>query len=333
MGVAGLARPGVWRRLREWLSLEEVDVVAAADPDPERRERCARLGVPRVYGEPRELLAREPLDILHAAGNPVEQGDLVASALMRGLDILVEPPLATGARSALKLLAAARSFGGFLVPAWPAAFDPAWRGLVANALEVGRPVHLDAALTLAPEPWWGELDEELFDDPDVSLPGALALGADRLVHLALEVFGTPATVAACTETERLFGRPWDRRATLFLLYPWGTARFRIRLSFVEDGAEVRRPAGAGPVLFGEKGVLEVRRRRLALQRLSDGRRASVLPVAAGAAAQPPGWLVHALKRSVAPSGSLGLDRLAAVYRVVAALERSAAAAGSLRAVE
>lgn len=333
VGVAGLARASVWRRLEEWLSLDSARVVAVADRDPRRRERARQMGLSRAYAEPRELLARESLDVLHVAVDPLNQGALVGSALMRGLDVLVEPPLAVGAAGTGRLLAAGRTYGGLLLPAWPAAFDPLWRGLVENRPAAGDPVHLEARLLLGYEPWWDDLEEEADADPDLPLPGAMVLGADRLVHLALELLGIPQEVAAQVEQDQLFGRAWERRASLTLLYPWGTARLILEIDLDREDPGTGGGAEADLVLEGEGGRLRVHGRLLTMDRPGGGRAVSLLTGAAGQADHPPGQMVELLERGQGPSGSLSPHRVAAVCRVLAALERSVAGQGRREPVQ
>lgn len=333
VGIAGLSRSSAWRRLEEWLSLDAARVVAVADPDRRRRERARRLGLSRVYSEPRELLARETLDILHVAGDPLNQGALVASALMRGLDVVVEPPLAVGAAGVRRSLAGARTYRGLLLPAWPAAFDPLWRRLVEHRPVAGEPVHLEARLLLGYEPWWDDLEEEAAADPDLPLPGAMALGADRLVHLALELLGIPEEVAAQVEQDQLFGRAWERRASVALLYPWGTARLVLGVDLDQEDPGTGGGAGADLVLEGKGGRLQMRGRLLTVERFGQGSAVSLPTADPGLGDHPPGQMVRLLERGQEPPGSLSPHRAATVYRVLAALERSAAGQGRREPVQ
>lgn len=322
VGVAGLARAGIWRRLRAWLASDQVELVAVADPDRGRRQRALDLGVPRAYREPREVLARESLDLVHVAANPAHQGALIRSALMRGLDVLVEPPVTSDGMELAKLMAASQTYGGLLVPLWPTFFDPPWREAGAEAPQVGEPVHLEAVQVAGLDPWWAELAHELADDPQLPVPGLISLGAQGLVSLALQLLGLPEAVAAW-EAVPAPGSFWGASATMMLLYPWGTAR--LRLEWCQSGGSLRGP---GFTLYGTEGRLEGRGLRLARER-PEGRRL-LHPSPPEAPWQP---ILQALTHPAALPADLAQANLRAVGRVVAALDRSAAAAGSLQRLD
>lgn len=319
VGVAGLARAGIWRRVRAWQAAAQVELVAVADRDPARRRRALELGVPRVYQEPRELLARESLDLVHVAANPAHQGALIRSALMRGLDVVVEPPVTAHAGEMARLADASRTYGGLLIPLWPAAFDPPWREAPAAAQGAGDPVHLDAVHVVGLDPWWEDLAYELMDDPRAPAPRLVTLGAQGLVHLAIQLLGVPAAVAAWEEAPGP-GWPWGASATLLLLYPHRSAR--LRLAWCSSGRPPRVP---GFTLYGTDGRLEGRGLKV-VQEQAGGRRLrrvsrpvdSLRPIVESLAAP-----------SLLPRG-LDLATLLAVGRVMGALERSAAAAGTVQ---
>lgn len=318
VGMAGLARAGIWRRVRTWLASDQVDLVAVADGDPGRRKRALDLGVPRVYRKPRELLARESLDLVHVAANPAHQGALIRSALMRGLDVVVEPPVTAYAGELSQLVAASQTYGGLLVPLWPAWMDLPWREAPIAAPQAGQPVHLDAVQVVGLDPWWKELGEELVDDPQMPVPGLVSLGAQGLVHLAIQLLGLPEGVTAWEAVPEPGGL-WGASAILILLYPWGTAR--LRLEWTASGKPLWGPRFT---LYGREGRLEGRGSRLALERAAGRRLERAAPL------EDP-WVpvLQALTHPALLPQSLAPKTLQAVDQVMAALERSVAAAGKM----
>lgn len=319
VGMAGLARAGIWRRVRAWQAADQVELVAVADRDPVRRQRALELGVPRVYREPRELLARESLDLVHVAANPAHQGALIRSALMRGLDVVVEPPVAAHAGEMAKLVDASRRYGGLLIPLWPAFLDPPWREALAAASQVGPPVHLDAVHVVGLDPWWEELGYELSDDPQAPVPRLVTLGAQGLVHLAIQLLGAPAAVAAWEEAPEP-GWPWGASATLMLLYPQASAR--LRLAWCQTGGPMRGP---GFTLYAEEGRFEGRGLRVVQERAEGRHLHRVLR-----REDPLQPIVQSLAAPALLPRSLDLTALSVVGQVMAALERSAAAAGNVQ---
>lgn len=108
VGVIGVGHLGS-HHARAWAKISGVTVVGGYDPSPEARERASRdLGI-----TPFEAL--EPLldlvDIVSIAAPTPDHADLAIRSLERGIQVLVEKPIAERPEQGERMLAAARSAG------------------------------------------------------------------------------------------------------------------------------------------------------------------------------------------------------------------------------
>ncbi|MCB1077646.1 MAG: Gfo/Idh/MocA family oxidoreductase, partial [Verrucomicrobiae bacterium] len=120
IGVLGLHHDHVWGNLEELARLaDRAELIGAADPFPELREKYAAQFPGQVHESYQALLADETLDAVYVfASNQVSE-DLVVSACERGLHCLVEKPMAATLGGADRMLAAAERAGVKLVINWP----------------------------------------------------------------------------------------------------------------------------------------------------------------------------------------------------------------------
>jgi predicted dehydrogenase len=93
--VLGAAHPHVDYAFAEADACADVNVVAAAEPDPAARARfLGDLTVP-VYDNPYVALDAHPADVAVVCGVYSQRAELVVAALERGLAVLVDKPMAT----------------------------------------------------------------------------------------------------------------------------------------------------------------------------------------------------------------------------------------------
>lgn len=108
-----------------------LNVVAAADPDPEARERArGRFGMERLYESYDQLLESEALDVIDInlrwdRGMSEQRIDAVVKAAERGIHILIAKPLAATLAQSEAIVAAARSRGVKLAVNQNSRFGPA----------------------------------------------------------------------------------------------------------------------------------------------------------------------------------------------------------------
>lgn len=106
-------------------ALEGVEVAAACDLSAERREAFGeRYGVAALYGEYREMLAREDLDAVSVCVWNNGHRDATVAALEAGCHVLCEKPMALNAREAREMQAAAERAGRLLMIGFVRRFGP-----------------------------------------------------------------------------------------------------------------------------------------------------------------------------------------------------------------
>jgi len=154
-GVIGLGAMGI-NHARVYGEMEGVELVAAADPAPERRRPATRpplVGSLRTYADYREMLARERLDLVSVAVPTRLHREVAQAALERRVATLVEKPIAADLEEGQAILAAAEKAGCQLMVGHVERFNPAVQELKRRleAGELGR-VFLARAERVGPFP-------------------------------------------------------------------------------------------------------------------------------------------------------------------------------------
>lgn len=137
VGVIGLGLMGR-NHLRVYGELDEVEVVAMADPDPNAVARAQRYLQIRAYGDYREMLACEPLEAVSIAVPTRDHRQVASDVIDQSVSLLVEKPIALSSTEALKIIAQAERAGVVLAVGHVERFNPAvialHRELTAGAL-------------------------------------------------------------------------------------------------------------------------------------------------------------------------------------------------------
>jgi UDP-N-acetylglucosamine 3-dehydrogenase len=129
VGVAGLGTMGR-NHVRNLLSRDGVELVAAADPDQRAREELAdRAPGTRIHEDPGVMLSEEDLDALIVAVPTTLHVPVALQAIERGIPVLVEKPLAGTVHDARRLAAEAAGRGVLLQVGHIERFNPAVRAL------------------------------------------------------------------------------------------------------------------------------------------------------------------------------------------------------------
>jgi predicted dehydrogenase len=97
--------------LRAYSELPGVEVVAAADPDPQALERAVRGRVARPYADYRAMLREERPDIVSIAAPTGMHHEVALAALEAGVHVLVEKPIAGSVAQGREIADAARRLG------------------------------------------------------------------------------------------------------------------------------------------------------------------------------------------------------------------------------
>lgn len=122
--VLGLTHDHVWDHLPDILAADRIELVGAAEPDAERRDKFRReLSLPAVENYA-ELLDDESLEAVWIFADNRRGAELAEQAAQRRLHVLIEKPMADCLLRADRMLAAACSSGTRLMINWPFAWWP-----------------------------------------------------------------------------------------------------------------------------------------------------------------------------------------------------------------
>lgn len=260
VGVLGLSHDHVWPNLAAVAGGDEGRLVAAAEPDPQLRERFEKLhgGVP-VHATFDALLERRDLDAVLIFADNRTSAALGVRALERRLPVMIEKPMAADLPGARALLAAARTAGVPLMVNWPTAWRAALRhGLrLAGDGAVGEPTQLSHRGGHAGPREFGcspQFCDWLYDEHRNG-GGALVDYCGYGAVLCRLVLGRPQAVTAVTPPPRKPGLVAEDRAVAVLAYP--RALGLLEASWMQIGG---KPAFA-MIVYGERGTLLVHQPR------------------------------------------------------------------------
>ena len=141
LGVIGFAHMHVNTLMRTFAEMPNVSWVACADTVPAVPElvdvrscraanlRVAReqIGIPKVYDDYRELLAKEQLDLVIFCPENACHGEVAEAIAAHGAHMLTEKPIAASLPEALRMQRAARKYGVELFVNWPTTWSSAVR--------------------------------------------------------------------------------------------------------------------------------------------------------------------------------------------------------------
>ena len=128
-GVIGLGMMGR-NHVRVWdEAVEDVDLVAVADPDPEAVERATAGRRARGFDDVDRMLAEEELDLVSIVAPTSLHLPVTLAALRAGANVLVEKPIAATPDEATEMIEAARTAGRMLTVGHIERFNPAIREL------------------------------------------------------------------------------------------------------------------------------------------------------------------------------------------------------------
>ncbi len=133
--------------MRVWdEAVDDVDLVAVADPDPAAVERATAGRRARGFDDAERMLAEEELDLVSVVAPTRLHRPLVLAALRAGAHVLVEKPIAATREEATEMIAAAEAAGRLLSVGHIERFNPAIRELQRRLAdgELGRIFRIQA---------------------------------------------------------------------------------------------------------------------------------------------------------------------------------------------
>lgn len=127
-GVVGLGMMGR-HHARIYGQLPGVDLTAVADPDPEALQRVTRGRLTRGYADAGTMFEEEDLDLVSIVVPTSLHARMTIAALERGVNVLVEKPIAGDRAEAEAMIETARRVGRILTVGHIERFNPAIREL------------------------------------------------------------------------------------------------------------------------------------------------------------------------------------------------------------
>lgn len=137
IGVIGLGIGKI--HLQHLRMLEDVEIVAVADPVADLRAWAERVYGVRGYGDAAELLERERLDAVTVATPPRLHRPQVEMAAARGVHVFLEKPISRTLEDADTIIAACERAGVVLQLGFKKRFAPAFVWLKEQEEVLGRP--------------------------------------------------------------------------------------------------------------------------------------------------------------------------------------------------
>lgn len=267
VGVACMSHDHVWGELNRWKNLSNVELVAGGDDEPRLLEKLkTQFGVTRLYPTFHEMIEKEELDIVQAAGGNNEGADIVEAAAAKGLHVISEKPMAATLAQALRMDAAAKKAGTLLLINWPSAWGADWQELERRALagEIGelrytryRSAH-NGPIAIGCEP---EFIRDL-TTPEINGAGALMDYCCYGANLAARLLGKPHSVMGM---RGYFGNEPKYAASddnAIIIAKYAHAFGVCEASWTQPVGY----AGTNPVVYGSEGSLGIYHGKILLQR-------------------------------------------------------------------
>ena len=124
VATLGMVHDHLWTNLRQLKELDDVEIVAGADPDPDLRAKFSETtGCQSVYGDFEVLLDKEKPDAVFGFTATAHHADVVEMCAERGIHVMVEKPMAATLAQADRMLLAARRADTRLMINWPTAWN------------------------------------------------------------------------------------------------------------------------------------------------------------------------------------------------------------------
>lgn len=222
IGVAGLTHDHVWGNLDHIAAAPEARLAAVADPHPELVDRVRQKQDCAAYADYREMLEREPLDILYVFCDNAEGAEAGICGAQRGLQVMVEKPMAATLDGAERLIAAADAAGIRLMINWPVVWRPQVQAALALAARPGfGPIWqlTHRAAHGGPDVECSAYFREWILDPRRNGGGALVDLCCYGINMAQVLLGRPERVSATVGQWREPPWPVEDSAIVVMSYP------------------------------------------------------------------------------------------------------------------
>ncbi len=128
MGIAGMVNDHIWFMADALHALPNVELVSAAEPYEELRQRAVeRYGVKTTYASYEEMLDKEQLDAIVVCSDNASKSKIVAAAAKHGVHCYVDKAMSAFLHQADEMIAAAKEGGIKVMIAYHPYFSTAYK--------------------------------------------------------------------------------------------------------------------------------------------------------------------------------------------------------------
>jgi len=125
LGVAGLIHDHVWGLLNQFIQIESITLVSAADPNEPLLDRASsQYGVKKLYHSYADMLEKEELDIVLICNENAKHADVVEIAAENGVHVIMEKPMSANLAQADRIVSCSEHSGIKVMVNYPTAWDP-----------------------------------------------------------------------------------------------------------------------------------------------------------------------------------------------------------------
>ena len=126
IGFVGVGGMGQMAHLKNYAALPDCEVTAIAEVKQDQAQRvAARYGVPKIYANHEEMLAKEKFDVIVASQPFTRHGTLVPELLNAGVPVFTEKPIAGSIAMGEKIVASVKKSGTWHMVGYHKRSDPA----------------------------------------------------------------------------------------------------------------------------------------------------------------------------------------------------------------
>ena len=250
VGVVGAGSIALGNHIPGYAALENVDLVAFADPAAARhQEMSEKYPAVKGYKDFRKMLESEKLDVVSVCAPNKFHAPATIAALGAGCHVLCEKPMAIALSEAEKMIEAAKAAKRKLMIGFTHRLftGPARCKELLRAKALGKPFMIRVRFAHGgPHPGWAR-DPETFYNPAIAGGGAMLDMGVHAIDLALWLFGPVKSVQARTAT-LIKKIAVDDNAVLLLEFASGA------LGYIEAGW-TSKPGFSGLEIYGSEGSL------------------------------------------------------------------------------
>ncbi|HUG90391.1 MAG TPA: Gfo/Idh/MocA family oxidoreductase [Planctomycetaceae bacterium] len=201
IGIVGAGANTRERHIPGLRAIDGVEIIGVVNSTPESTARVAReYGIPRTYGDWRELIDDDEIDAVVIGTWPNLHCDVTCAALDAGKHVLTEARMARNAAEARRMLAASRAHPELVAQIVPSPFGLAQQPFVRGLLDDGFLGELRELVVIGAGDMFGDATKPLHWRQDREKSGLNILAMGILHETALRWAPPPVRVLAQTAT-------------------------------------------------------------------------------------------------------------------------------------